>query len=97
MQGLSARPTIFSNTSKAPYRVTFPAKIPDSFNIKLQCFGHYNEPSLTIKVNTKQLIDMLETEYMAIFDAGATQKWELVLQHGPDKDLIGTAEFTASK
>lgn len=70
MQGLTAKPTTFTNTSKAPYRVPLPAKIPATFNVKLQCFSHYKEPDLTIKVDSAQLMDLLKTEYTAVYDAG---------------------------
>jgi NAD+-dependent protein deacetylase SIR2 len=51
VSGLSAAPKVFSNTSKAPYKITLPEELPGYFDIELTHFDHYAEGTLTIRVD----------------------------------------------
>ena len=77
-----------------PWRVQLPAKKPESFDIHLKFQGHYNEPDMKLKVNMAELEANTGIEYMMIYDAAKTQKWEIVVMTNKDKDVIGTADFT---
>ena len=61
-------------------------------DVRLTSFGYYNEPELSIKVDLEGLLRDGHHEYLAVLDA-QTNKWELVLIHNSEKDMIGTAEF----
>ena len=79
--------------AKQPYLYTLPAQRPEHLNVELHFARHYEEPHVIIKVNMAELTENQSIEYMMVFDAAKTGKWELVLMHNQNKDMIGLAEF----
>ena len=43
-------------TTKMPYKLALPAKIPEKFYITLQFMRHYSEPDMKLTVNMEELV-----------------------------------------
>lgn len=95
IDGLNGRATQSFPTAtvkRQPYTVSIPKNAPKAIDLKLTSFGYYKEPVLKLKVDLKALITDKQHEYMCVFDA-ASCKWELVLIHNAERDIIGAADF----
>ena len=78
---------------RQPYLYTLPAQTPEHLNVELHFARHYAEPHLMLKVNMAELVEHQSIEYLMSFDAAKTGKWDLVLMHNQNKDMIGIGEF----
>ena len=67
--------------------------MPEKFNIHLSFMQNYCEPDLQLTVSTEELVLNESLEYMLVYDACKTGKWELVLTHNKNKEMIGLCEF----
>ena len=70
-----------------------PQEMPEEFTVQLSFSRHYFEPDMVLKIKTEELLEHKSIEYMMVFDAAKTGKWELVLMHDMNKEMIGLAEF----
>ena len=48
---------------------------------------------MKLTVDMEELVLSESIEYMMVYDAGKTGKWEIVLMHNKSKDMIGVAQF----
>jgi len=94
--GLSDAPKKFPSDlqKKQPFKKKLPdGDRPEFFDVRLSFFEHYGEPDLTIKIEMNQLLIDTKQEYLMVFDAANTGKWEIVLMYDGQKNLVGPAEF----
>ena len=68
-----------------------------TFTVKLTFFEHYAEPELSFDIDLEDLMAGETREFLMMFDAGKTGKWELVLVHDKDKQMLGPCEFKEGK